>query len=157
MSLVVVDNLSNSSEAPLSASASWSGDLTFHHVDLLDEARLDAVLGDRPVDAVVHVAGLKALDESVEQRLMYYKNNLAGTVGLLKAMRRHGMRGLVFPSSYNVYGILRPFLWRDVRDRPASTYGRTRRTSKPSSQTSPGPRRDGVSWCFATSKQSAPT
>ncbi|MCU1379596.1 MAG: UDP-glucose 4-epimerase GalE [Acidimicrobiales bacterium] len=104
--VVVVDNLSNSSEIALARvrELAPSGSLSFHRVDLLDEPGLEAAFAEGPVDAVVHFAGLKAVGESVEQPLRYYENNVAGTVQLLKAMQRHGVRDLVFSSSCTVYG-----------------------------------------------------
>jgi UDP-glucose 4-epimerase len=104
--VVVVDNLANSSEVALARvrELAPNGNLSFHRVDLLDEAGLEAAFAERPVDAVVHFAGLKAVGESVEQPLKYYENNVAGTVQLLKVMQRHGVRDLVFSSSCTVYG-----------------------------------------------------
>jgi UDP-glucose 4-epimerase len=104
--VVVVDNLSNSSEIALERvrELAPSGSLSFHRVDLLDLTGLEAAFAERPVDAVVHFAGLKAVGESVEQPLKYYENNVAGTVQLLKAMQRHRVRDLVFSSSCTVYG-----------------------------------------------------
>jgi UDP-glucose 4-epimerase len=101
--VLVVDNLSNSSAVALDRVRELApGNLRFHQLDLLDEPSLDRVFLDRQVDAVVHFAGLKAVGESVEMPLRYYENNLAGTVNLLKVMRRHGVRDLVFSSSCTV-------------------------------------------------------
>jgi UDP-glucose 4-epimerase len=106
--VVVVDNLDNSSEVALDRVRGLvpsGGTLTFHEVDILDGAGLDrAFTADGPIDAVVHFAGLKAVGESVEHPLRYYSNNVAGTVSLLQAMERAGVRDLVFSSSCTVYG-----------------------------------------------------
>jgi UDP-glucose 4-epimerase len=104
--VVVVDNLDNSSEVALDRVRELApdGDLSFHRVDLLDGPGLDTAFTERRVDAVMHFAGLKAVGESVADPLRYYENNVAGTVQLLKAMRRHGVRDLVFSSSCTVYG-----------------------------------------------------
>jgi UDP-glucose 4-epimerase len=103
--VVVVDNLSNSNEVALQRVQELAGrSLSFHRGDILDRERLDAAFAEAPVDAVVHFAGLKAVGESVAEPLRYYENNLAGTVQLLKAMERHGVRDLVFSSSCTVYG-----------------------------------------------------
>jgi UDP-glucose 4-epimerase len=104
-SVVIVDNLSNSSpEAVERIGELAAGPVTLHTVDILDEAGLDHVFTTHDIDAVIHFAGLKAVGESVGEPLRYYENNVAGTVTLLKVMRRHGVRDLVFSSSATVYG-----------------------------------------------------
>ena len=103
--LVVVDNLDNSSEAALRRVREITGrPVAFHNVDLLDEQALDRLFEDHDIDAVIHFAALKAVGESVEQPLRYYRNNVSGTVHLLSCMERHGVRKLVFSSSATVYG-----------------------------------------------------
>ena len=104
-SVVIVDNLVNSSPVAVERVAELApGDLSFHQVDILDTAGLDAVFAERDIDAVVHFAGAKAVGESVENPLKYHENNVVGTVSLLKAMRNAGVRDLVFSSSCTVYG-----------------------------------------------------
>ena len=111
-SVVIVDNLANSSPVAVERVADITdtalhaagSDLSFHQVDILDGAGLDAVFAERDVDAVVHFAGCKAVGESVENPLKYHENNVAGTVSLLRAMQRAGVRDLVFSSSCTVYG-----------------------------------------------------
>jgi UDP-glucose 4-epimerase len=104
-SVVIVDNLANSSPVAVERVAELAeGSLSFHQVDILDTAGLDAVFAEHDVDAVVHFAGLKAVGESVEKPLDYHENNVAGTVSLLRAMRGAGVRDLVFSSSCTVYG-----------------------------------------------------
>lgn len=103
--LTVVDNLSNSSVVALERVQSISGRmLRFEEVDLRDGAALDRILASEHVDAVVHFAGLKAVGESVAEPLRYYENNISGTLRLLEAMGRAGLRRLVFSSSATVYG-----------------------------------------------------
>ena len=103
--VVVVDNLINSREEALGRVMELAGrPLTFHRVDLLDPAALDAVFAAAPIDAVIHFAALKAVGESVAQPLRYYHNNVTGTLHLLEAMDAHDVRRLVFSSSATVYG-----------------------------------------------------
>lgn len=100
----VVDNLSNSSPVAWERMEELAGrEIPFHRVDLLDAEGLDPVVG-RGFDAVIHFAGLKAVGESVEQPLRYYRNNLESTLNLLDSMQRHGVLQLVFSSSATVYG-----------------------------------------------------
>ncbi len=72
--------------------------------DLKDGAALDALFASGTFDSVVHCAALKSVGDSVTHPLAYYHNNVAGTVSLLRAMDRHGVRSIVFSSSATVYG-----------------------------------------------------
>lgn len=103
--VVVLDNLSNSSEESLRRVQKLTGrELTFIKGDIRDAECLDALFADHDIDAVIHFAGLKAVGESVEKPLQYYDCNVVGTVRLLEAMARAGVRTLVFSSSATVYG-----------------------------------------------------
>ncbi|MDC7689673.1 UDP-glucose 4-epimerase GalE [Vogesella indigofera] len=102
--LVVLDNLSNSKPESLRRVQKLAGkSLQFVEGDIRDAAVLDAIFR-QPIEAVIHFAGLKAVGESVDKPLEYYDNNVTGTLSLLAAMRRHGVRSLVFSSSATVYG-----------------------------------------------------
>ena len=102
---VVFDNFSNSSPEVLTRIESLTGrPLRFYQGDIRDPAALDHALMDSGASAVVHFAGLKAVGESVEQPLRYYDNNVVGTLRLLEAMGRAGVKSLVFSSSATVYG-----------------------------------------------------
>ena len=102
--LTVVDNLSNSKVDALRRVEEITGkSLTFFQVDLRDEPGLQAIFAQKPVDAVIHFAALKAVGESVVIPLSYYQQNLCGTINLLFAMRDHGVQKLVFSSSATVY------------------------------------------------------
>lgn len=107
-STVVVDNLSNSSEEAIRRVAELAGDLgknlSFYQIDLRDKPALEKVFASTKFDAVIHFAGLKAVGESVQKPLLYYNNNLIGTVTLLEVMATHGCKKLVFSSSATVYG-----------------------------------------------------
>ena len=102
--LAVLDNLVNSKpEALRRVQVLADRRLTFVQGDIRDAVALDSALA-HSVDAVVHFAGLKAVGESVAKPLDYYENNVQGTVSLLQAMKRHGVKKLVFSSSATVYG-----------------------------------------------------
>ena len=125
---VVFDNFSNSSPEVLARIESLTGrPLRFYQGDIRDPAALDHALMDSGASAVVHFAGLKAVGESVEQPLRYYDNNVVGTLRLLEAMGRAGVKSLVFSSSATVYG--EPQSLPLAEDHPLSAtnpYGRTK-------------------------------
>lgn len=103
--VVVVDNLSNSSEESLRRVQRIAGRaVVFEQADVRDAAALERIFGAHAIDAVIHFAGLKAVGESVQQPLRYYQNNVEGTLTLCEAMARHGVFDLVFSSSATVYG-----------------------------------------------------
>ena len=103
--VVAIDNLSNSKEESLDRVAELTGKpLEFAKVDLLDRDKLDAAFAKHKVDAVIHFAASKAVGESVEKPLLYYQNNLTGTLTLLEIMRKYDVKKLVFSSSATVYG-----------------------------------------------------
>ena len=103
--LVILDNLSNSSQVALERVEKISG-RTFHfyHGDIRDIYTLDQIFSDHHIDAVIHFAGLKAVGESTQIPLDYYDNNVTGTLTLLRAMKSAGVRKIVFSSSATVYG-----------------------------------------------------
>ncbi|KAE8624653.1 hypothetical protein XENTR_v10006014 [Xenopus tropicalis] len=78
--------------------------IEFEEVDMLDHAALDKLFSKHKFSAVLHFAGLKAVGESVEKPLLYYKVNLTGTIQLLEVMNSHGVKNIVFSSSATVYG-----------------------------------------------------
>lgn len=103
--VVVVDNLCNSSEEAVRRVEQITGkSITFYKTDLRDASGLDVVFQEQDIDAVIHFAGLKAVGESVQKPLDYYRNNLDSTLSLLESMQKHEVRKLVFSSSATVYG-----------------------------------------------------
>jgi UDP-glucose 4-epimerase len=103
--LVVVDNLSNSHEEALHRVRALAGrELVFHCEDLRNADAMERIFRAGGITSVIHFAGLKAVGESVEKPLLYWDNNVSGTVVLLEAMARHGVKTLVFSSSCTVYG-----------------------------------------------------
>lgn len=104
--VVVVDNLSNSSVDVLDGVEAITGKRpAFENVDCLDYANLDRVFEQYPdIDAVIHFAASKAVNESVQKPLMYYRNNVVSLVNLLELMSVHHVRNIVFSSSCTVYG-----------------------------------------------------
>lgn len=126
--VVVADNLSNSSEESLKrVTKITQKPIDFHHMDLLDKPDLEKLFKHHSIDAVIHFAGLKAVGESVEIPLSYYRNNLTGTLNLLEVMKESGVKNIVFSSSATVYGM--PHTLPIKEDFPLSVtnpYGRTK-------------------------------
>lgn len=104
--IVVVDNFFNSKPESLKRIKQITGkDFKVYYIDLLDEKALNKVFRENEIDAVIHLAGLKAVGESVNVPLWYYHNNITSTVILCKVMEKHDVKKLVFSSSATVYGI----------------------------------------------------
>ncbi|HSN03606.1 MAG TPA: UDP-glucose 4-epimerase GalE [Nitrospira sp.] len=103
--VTVFDNFSNSHPEALARVERITGKpLRVVRGDIRDRAALVGALRESGAQAVIHFAGLKAVGESVEKPLIYYDNNVAGTVRLLEAMGECGVKTLVFSSSATVYG-----------------------------------------------------
>ncbi|MCA3181231.1 MAG: UDP-glucose 4-epimerase GalE [Burkholderiaceae bacterium] len=126
--VVVLDNLSNASPESLERVAAITGRrATLVVGDIRDEALLKRMLAERPFDAVIHFAGLKAVAESVDKPLAYYDNNVAGTTTLLRCMDTAGVRRIVFSSSATVYGDPESVPIReDAKTGATNPYGRTK-------------------------------
>ena len=103
--VVVYDNLCNSSKESLKRVEELTGKMiTFYEGDVMDEVALKAMLEKEGVDAVIHCAALKAVGESVQKPLEYYRNNITGTLTLMDVMKQTGVKNIVFSSSATVYG-----------------------------------------------------
>ena len=104
--IVVVDNYSNSSPEALKRVKELTGkDFPIYEADVCDGEAMNALFDREKIEAVIHFAGYKAVGESVQKPLMYYRNNLDSTMTLLEVMRAHGVKRLVFSSSATVYGM----------------------------------------------------
>lgn len=103
--VVVMDNLSNSSEVALERVQDITGKpLTFYKADILDREATEEIFSKEKIEAVIHFAGLKAVGESVQKPWEYYNNNITGTLVLLDVMRKHNVKNIIFSSSATVYG-----------------------------------------------------
>ena len=103
--VVVMDNLSNSSEVALERVQEITGKpLTFYKADILDREATEEIFSNEKIEAVIHFAGLKAVGESVQKPWEYYNNNITGTLVLLDVMRKHNVKNIIFSSSATVYG-----------------------------------------------------
>ncbi len=126
--VVVIDNLSNSSEKSLERVAEITGKkATFYKCDILDKDGMRKVFSAHKIDAVIHFAGLKAVGESVAIPLKYYENNITGTLCLLEVMGEFGVKKMVFSSSATVYGVTDKMpLTEDLPTSANSPYGQTK-------------------------------
>jgi UDP-glucose 4-epimerase len=103
--VIVLDNFSNSSIVSLERVAQITGkSATVIKGDIRDSACLDNIFTDYNIDSVIHFAGLKAVGESLEKPMMYYENNVYGSLNLCQAMAKHNVKNIVFSSSATVYG-----------------------------------------------------
>ena len=128
-SVVVLDNLSNSSEeALLRVQELTAKSLTFVEGDIRDASALDQVFVAHQIDAVIHFAGLKAVGESQQIPLTYFDNNIAGSISLVQAMERAEVFHLVFSSSATVYGESNPSPYQENMPlgMPTNNYGYTK-------------------------------
>ena len=103
--VVVLDNLINSNPEALSRVEQITGKRpAFVEGDIRDRACLDQLFTGYDIESVIHFAGLKAVGESVEKPLMYYQNNVEGSLTLFEVMAEHNCKKIVFSSSATVYG-----------------------------------------------------
>lgn len=126
--VTIFDNLSNCKIDVLDRLKLILGN-TPHFIkgDVRNQKLLETVMKERNIDAVVHFAGLKAVGESVIEPLLYFDNNVGGTLSLLQAMRSCNVKALVFSSSATVYGNPKYLpLDEDHPTSPQSPYGRTK-------------------------------
>ena len=103
--VVIADNFVNSKPEAVNRIKKITGkDVKLYAIDVADREKLETVFAENSIDAVIHFAGLKAVGESVEKPLLYYRNNLDSTLTVLEVMREHNCHQFVFSSSATVYG-----------------------------------------------------
>ncbi len=126
--VLIVDNLINSDKEVLRRLKKITGvDVPFIEADVTDREAMDRLFQAHPVDAVIHFAALKAVGESVEKPLMYYRNNVSGTISLLESMVANKVKTLVFSSSATVYLASSEPLKEDAPLGCSNPYGQTKR------------------------------
>lgn len=132
--VVIVDNLSNSRRDVIdNIEAVTSLRPAFEEVDCTDMAAMQAVFDKyEGIQAIIHFAASKAVGESVQKPLLYYRNNIVSMLNLLELMPRYGVKGLVFSSSCTVYG--EPDVLPVTEDAPikpaTSPYGNTKQINE---------------------------
>ena len=126
--VVIVDNLSNSSEEAIRRVEKIVGyKIPFYEKDIRDKEALRQIFDNEKIEAVIHFAGLKAVGESVEMPMEYYNNNVYGTLCLCEVMKEYGVKNMVFSSSATVYGSPKTVpIKEDFPLSATNPYGRTK-------------------------------
>ena len=127
--VVVADNYSNSCPESIKRVERITGkSVKLYELDIKDNAKLAEVFRENKIDAVIHFAGLKAVGESVQKPVMYYRNNINTTLALLETMDQFGVKNIIFSSSATVYGEANPVPYFETMPRGACTnpYGWTK-------------------------------
>lgn len=105
MEAIIVDNLCNSKEKVLDRIEMISGvRVKFYHIDCCDKEKMRVIFENEKIDGVIHFAGLKAVGESCQIPLKYYKNNIDSTINILELMQEYNVNNFIFSSSATVYG-----------------------------------------------------
>ncbi|MDR2916764.1 MAG: UDP-glucose 4-epimerase GalE [Tannerella sp.] len=132
--VVIIDNLSNSNMNVLDGIEKITGIRpVFSQTDCNDQKAVEKVIADNPgILGIIHFAASKAVGESVQKPLLYYRNNLVSLINLLELMPQHNIKGLVFSSSCTVYG--QPDILPVTEDAPIkpamSPYGNTKQINE---------------------------
>jgi UDP-glucose 4-epimerase len=129
----IIDNLSNARAEVIPAIAKITGKQpSFHQIDCCDFAAMDVFFAAHKIDAVIHFAALKAVGESVEKPIAYYRNNLLSLINLLDLCRNYAVNNVVFSSSCTVYGEpdYLPIDEKAPIKQPESPYGNTKKIAE---------------------------
>lgn len=126
--IAILDNLSNSRIEVVNRIQQITTRMpVFFNVDVCDRAAVEAVFDRFHPEAVIHFAGLKAVDESLQNPLRYYEWNVSGSVVLFQLMEKNNVKRLVFSSSANVYGDATEVPIREnARIAPTNPYGQSK-------------------------------
>ncbi|MDJ0924419.1 MAG: UDP-glucose 4-epimerase GalE [Acidimicrobiia bacterium] len=126
--VTLLDNFANSKPTVLDRLSEITGvTMDFFEADVTDREAIDSVLAHRAFDAAIHFAAPKAVGESIARPLHYFNNGVGGTVTLLQAMDRRGIRNVVYSSSATVYGMSDELPFReDAPTEVINPYGRTK-------------------------------
>ena len=130
--IIALDNLSNSTQDVLEkisqiTSVPVGDKFQFAQADITDYQALKAIFAKHKIEAVIHLAALKAVNESTEQPIRYYENNLVGFIKLLKVMDEHSCRKMVYSSSATIYGLPKKLPIREDHPMDAiNPYGSTK-------------------------------
>ncbi len=127
--VIIADNYSNSCPEAVRRVEEITGkSIKTYEVDIRDRQKLENVFTENQIDAVIHFAGLKAVGESVEKPVLYYRNNIDTTLSLLECMEKFNVNNIIFSSSATVYGEENPVPYTEDMKRGTCTnpYGWTK-------------------------------
>jgi UDP-glucose 4-epimerase len=107
--IIIIDNLLNSSKSMLDViknnkTRKNNNEILFIEMDVSNKNKLELLFTNHKIDIVVHLAGLKSVNESVKDPMYYYNNNLISTINLIETMKKYNCKNMVFSSSSTVYG-----------------------------------------------------
>lgn len=128
-SVIIADNFSNSCpEAVKRVEEITEKSIPLYEADVCDKEAVDRIFSENQIDAVIHFAGLKAVGESCEKPVEYYRNNIDSTLTLLEAMKKYGVNNFIFSSSATVYGTPKtvPLVETMPTGTPTNPYGWTK-------------------------------
>lgn len=127
--VVIADNLYNAELSAVEGVRKITGvEIPFEKVDCCDKAALDKVFKKYKFNSIIHFAAYKAVGESVDKPLEYYRNNLMSLINVLELMNENGVANIVFSSSCTVYGQadVLPVTEQTPRKEATSPYGNTK-------------------------------
>jgi len=126
--VIIADNFSNSSADVIDRIETIAEKrVLLYDTDICDKKKLNKIFDENDISCVLHFAGYKAVGESVEKPVMYYRNNIDSTLTLLEAMNVHGVKNIVFSSSATVYGDgISPYTEDSPTGSCSNPYGRTK-------------------------------
>ena len=127
--VIVADNFSNSCPEAIKRVEEITGKkVPLYEADVCEKEAVDKIFAENKIDAVIHFAGLKAVGESCEKPVMYYRNNIDSTLTLLEAMKKYGVNNFIFSSSATVYGTPKtvPLVETMPTGSPTNPYGWTK-------------------------------
>ena len=127
--VIVADNFSNSCPEAIKRVEEITGKkVPLYEAHVCKKDAVDKIFAENKIDAVIHFAGLKAVGESCEKPVMYYRNNIDSTLTLLEAMKKYGVNNFIFSSSATVYGTPKtvPLVETMPTGSPTNPYGWTK-------------------------------
>lgn len=127
--VIALDNFLNSSKISLlRVSEIAKKKINIHEADIRDRTSLDNIFSTNRIKCVIHFASLKSVNESQKIPLIYFDNNVTGTINLLMCMQKHNVNNFIFSSSATVYGSQAkiPYLENMELGKPSSPYGESK-------------------------------